>query len=108
MALKIPLHSNIRWGSAFKMLDQANTLCQVFLIISILFLFYVLILFKPIGLFLSSADEIFGPITTLRRENRVVKHLPWSAFKLADTDWQRVMDARDILGVRGVLCRYLE
>ena len=28
-ALKIPLHSNIRWGTAFKMLDQANTLRQV-------------------------------------------------------------------------------
>ena len=28
-ALKIPLHSNIRWGTAFKMLDQANKLRQV-------------------------------------------------------------------------------
>ena len=28
-ALKIPLHSNIHWGTAFKMLDQANKLCQV-------------------------------------------------------------------------------
>ena len=30
-ALKIPLHSNIRWGTAFKMLDQANTLRQVWI-----------------------------------------------------------------------------
>ena len=28
-ALKIPLHSNIRWGTAFKMLNKANKLCQV-------------------------------------------------------------------------------
>lgn len=28
-ALKIPLHSNIRWGTAFKMLDQAQRLHQV-------------------------------------------------------------------------------
>ena len=28
-ALKIPLHSNICWGTAFKMLDQANKLHQV-------------------------------------------------------------------------------
>lgn len=28
-ALKIPLHSNIHWGTAFKMLDQANKLRQV-------------------------------------------------------------------------------
>jgi len=27
--LKIPLHSNIRWGTAFEMLDQANKLCQI-------------------------------------------------------------------------------
>ena len=27
--LKIPLHSNIRWGSAFKMLNRAYTLRQV-------------------------------------------------------------------------------
>jgi hypothetical protein len=31
MTLKIPLHSNIRWGTAYKMLDQANSLRQVFL-----------------------------------------------------------------------------
>ena len=42
---------------------------------------------------------MYGPITTLRRNNRLVKHLPWSAFKLADEDWARVVDARDILGV---------
>ena len=28
-AVKIPLHSNIRWGTAFKMLDQGNKLRQV-------------------------------------------------------------------------------
>jgi hypothetical protein len=54
---------------------------------------------KPIGLFLSAADELYGPITTLRQENRVVKHVPWSAFKLADNDWRRVVDVRDILKV---------
>jgi hypothetical protein len=28
-ALKIPLHSNVQWGTAFKMLDQAQILRQV-------------------------------------------------------------------------------
>jgi hypothetical protein len=55
-------------------------------------------------LYLSSADEIFGPITTLRRNNRVVKHVPWSAFKLGDSDWERVVDVRDILNVSEVFC----
>ena len=63
--------------------------------------------FKPIGLFLSSADEIFGPIATLQRENCIVKHLPWSAFKLADNDWQRVVDVRDILGVCEIPCLFI-
>src|SRR5271155_1531265 len=43
---------------------------------------------------------MYGPITMLRRDNRVVKHIPWSAFKPTDADWNRVIDARDILGVR--------
>jgi hypothetical protein len=64
--------------------------------------------FKPIGLFLLSADKIFGPITTLRRDNHVVKHVPWSAFKLTDSDWQRVADVRDILKVCEVFFLYLD
>jgi hypothetical protein len=55
---------------------------------------------QPIALFTSSADEIYGPITTVRRDGRVVKHIPWLAFKMADPDWTRVTDARDILAVR--------
>ncbi|KAF8155661.1 hypothetical protein B0H34DRAFT_850373, partial [Crassisporium funariophilum] len=47
--------------------------------------------------FLTSGDKLFGPITTLRRDNRLVKHIPWSAFKLGGEDWTRVVDARDIL-----------
>jgi hypothetical protein len=46
-----------------------------------------------------SADEMYGPITTLRRDNRLVKHIPWSAFKMVESDWMRVIDARDILAV---------
>jgi hypothetical protein len=44
----------------------------------------------------------------LRRENCIVKHIPWSAFRLADNDWQRVVDVRDILMVCEVTCLYLE
>jgi hypothetical protein len=55
---------------------------------------------QPIGLFLTSADEMYGPITSLRHNNRLVKHIPWTAFKLSDVDWSRVVGARDILAVR--------
>jgi hypothetical protein len=43
---------------------------------------------------------MYGPITTLCRDNKLVKHIPWTAFKLEDQDWYRVIDARDILAVR--------
>jgi hypothetical protein len=42
---------------------------------------------------------MYGPITTIRRDNRLVKHIPWSAFKMVELDWMRVIDARDILAV---------
>ena len=42
---------------------------------------------------------MYGPITTLRNNNRLVRRIPWSAFKMTDDDWNRVVDARDILGV---------
>jgi len=58
---------------------------------------------KPIALFLTSADELYGPMTTLRSNNRVVKHIPWAAFKMTDQDWVRVADARDILNVNEFL-----
>jgi hypothetical protein len=47
----------------------------------------------------ASADQAYGPITTLRCDNRLVKHIPWTAFILGDQDWLRAVDARDILGV---------
>ena len=51
---------------------------------------------------MASADEMYGPITTLRRDKQPVKHIPWAAFKLVEADWKRVIDARDILGVSPV------
>ncbi|KAF8487806.1 hypothetical protein F5888DRAFT_1624190, partial [Russula emetica] len=47
--------------------------------------------------FLRSADSLYGPITTIRRNGHVEKKIPWSAFALTERDWERVADARDIL-----------
>ena len=55
---------------------------------------------QPINRFIASADERFGDITTLLQEGRVVKRIPWSAFKLYNTDWARVEDTMAILIVR--------
>jgi len=62
---------------------------------------------QPINLFIASADERFGSITTLRRDGRVVKHIPWAAFKLSEMDWCRVRDAAAILAVRTFSTLYL-
>src|ERR1700678_2716157 len=107
-ALKIPLHCNIRWGTAYKMLEQSHKLRQAS-ILTIFSLFRVLTsrCEQRIALFLASADEMYGPITTLRRDNRISKHIPRSAFKLTDLDWTRVVDARDILGVSIVNFTYI-
>ncbi|KIK94314.1 hypothetical protein PAXRUDRAFT_12109 [Paxillus rubicundulus Ve08.2h10] len=48
LALAIPLQSNIRWGMAQGMFSLSYKLRQA------------------INLFLASADELYGPITTLR------------------------------------------
>ncbi|KAH7904063.1 hypothetical protein BJ138DRAFT_1186766, partial [Hygrophoropsis aurantiaca] len=72
--LTIPLHSNIRSGTADGMLSRSYQLHQ------------------PINLFISSTDELFGPITTIRRHGRVVKHIPWTAFTFLPSDWQHIYD----------------
>jgi hypothetical protein len=75
----IPLHSNVRWGSAYNMLDRAYRVRQA------------------IKLFIAAADELYGPITVIRRDGRVFKKIPWSAFKIADADWARVLHVKSIL-----------
>jgi hypothetical protein len=50
--------------------------------------------------FLSSADQLYGHITTLRHNGQVAKKIPWSAFALSDIDWSCVIDAKMILAVR--------
>jgi len=50
-----------------------------------------------VNMFLSSADELYGPITTIQKNNQIFKRIPWSAFKLSQDDWQLVYDAKSIL-----------
>jgi hypothetical protein len=50
-------------------------------------------------LFVGTADERFGPITTIRREGEPTIHIPWVAFTFSEADWKRVVDARDIVAV---------
>jgi hypothetical protein len=59
----------------------------------------LIISFKAINLFISSADQLYGPITVLRRDGRIFKKIPWTAFALSDSDWDSVLDAKMILAV---------
>ncbi|KAF8461319.1 hypothetical protein DFH94DRAFT_640945, partial [Russula ochroleuca] len=56
--------------------------------------------------FIASADERFGSITTLRRDGHIVKHIPWSVFKLSELDWSRVRDAAAILADSNAIQQY--
>jgi hypothetical protein len=58
---------------------------------------FLINLVQPINLFISSADQLYGPITTLQHDGYVVTKLPWTAFALSDGDWARVLDAKMIL-----------
>jgi len=57
---------------------------------------------QPINLFIATADHRYGPITTIRRDGRVVKHIPWTAFTLLGEDWARVKEVAEILAVSNV------
>ena len=54
---------------------------------------------QAIDLFIASTDQLYGPIMTVRSEGQVVKKIPWSAFKMSNRDWARVLDVRNILTV---------
>ena len=77
--LSISLHSNVHWGTADGMLGHAYHLRQ------------------PINLFINSADELFGPITTIQCAGLPAKQIPWTAFSFKAADWERVNDIRTII-----------
>lgn len=54
---------------------------------------------QPINLFISTADQRYGPITTIRRDGRILKHIPWTAFTITKNDWDRVKEVSEILAV---------
>lgn len=51
-------------------------------------------------MFINTADELFGPITTIRRPALGMKHIPWTAFSFTSADWERVEDTCVIISVR--------
>ncbi|RDB24634.1 hypothetical protein Hypma_008182 [Hypsizygus marmoreus] len=64
------------------------------------------LMIKPMGLFLSSADGLFRPITTLRYNGCVFKHISWTAFKLSEADWNCMVDAVNILADSNCIQQY--
>lgn len=63
-------------------------------------LYSISTVYQPIKLFISAADDLYGPITVIRQNGRLVKKIRWSVFKFSDADWARVLDAKSILEVR--------
>lgn len=56
---------------------------------------------QAINLFIAKADVVYGPITTLRKDGKLVKHIPWSAFAIDEAGWEHIADCRAILLVSG-------
>ncbi|KAJ8579843.1 hypothetical protein M405DRAFT_699659, partial [Rhizopogon salebrosus TDB-379] len=56
--------------------------------------------------FINTADELFGPITTIRRPVLGKKHIPWMAFSFTSADWERVEDARVIISDANEIQQY--
>ncbi|KAG6872994.1 hypothetical protein C0995_004370 [Termitomyces sp. Mi166 len=77
--LKIPLHNDTRWGSAYGMMDHS------------------LKLHPAITQFVGSADVMYGPITIVWKEGHIEKCINWSVFTFNEEDWSHVDDAKEIL-----------
>ena len=61
---------------------------------------------QAINLFISSADELFGPITSLRCGDSPTWHIPWTAFALKPLDWERVNTICCIIADANVIQQY--
>lgn len=73
------MHGNTRWGTAHGMCKRGRELSV------------------PIGRFIAAANDRFGPITVLRKEGKIIKKIPWSAFAFKDSDWERIGECMLIL-----------
>lgn len=93
--LKIPLHSNVHWGTAAKMLGQAYDLHRVCIIL--LTQHASLTRIQPINLFVHSAEQLFGPITLIQHPGNPIKHIPWTTFALDPADWECVNYMQSII-----------
>ncbi|KAG1726868.1 uncharacterized protein EDB91DRAFT_1003789, partial [Suillus paluster] len=43
-----------------------------------------------LNMFISTADELFGLITTIRHPSHSVKHVPWTVFTFGSYDWEHI------------------
>ncbi|KAG2031881.1 hypothetical protein BDR03DRAFT_875011 [Suillus americanus] len=54
-------------------------------------------LWQAVNLFISSADELFEPITPIRCHGKVIKHILWTAFTLRTSDWEHMNDVQTVI-----------
>ncbi|KAG1724576.1 uncharacterized protein EDB91DRAFT_1062760 [Suillus paluster] len=57
-------------------------------------------------MFIGMADALFGPITTICRQGRTIKYIPWTAFKFTMADWECVNDTRTIIADANSIQQY--
>ena len=54
--------------------------------------------FQPINMFINSADELYGPITTVQNDGQA-KQISWTNFTLSMRAWERVHDTWSVISV---------
>ncbi|KAG2038722.1 hypothetical protein BDR03DRAFT_861397 [Suillus americanus] len=57
-------------------------------------------------MFIGMADALFGPITTIHRQGRIIKYIPWTAFKFTMADWEHINDTRTIIADANSIQQY--
>jgi len=82
------------------MLDRSYKLQKVLLFHISSFLLLADSSHESINLFITTADQWYGPITTIHSHGHILKHIPWTAFTITGNDWERVKEVSEILAVR--------
>ncbi|KAM5541078.1 hypothetical protein V8D89_005389 [Ganoderma adspersum] len=79
LPLALIVHNNTHWGSGFGMTKR------------------VFDLRKEVDSFILTANVCFGPIMTIKKKRQLMKHIPWGAFLLTESNWKCVKLCSEIL-----------
>lgn len=89
------------------MLARSYMLWQVCPFLKWLFIYlyqHSILFVGGINLFVNSANELYGPITTIQCDSHAQEHISWSVFSLRPSNWEHIQDMHDAGGNLHELC----